>query len=119
MRASGCEVPQWMLDLKAPSKADRKKLKLAPISRKDISRTHGSGEGSKADRRTHERKRLMGGGVAKTKVVGPRAGRSGRREGDDAGAAAKDAKSGMTEQAEKRTSKAGKKKAAREVALDE
>lgn len=92
-----------MLDLKAPSKADRKKLRLAPISRKDISRTNGSGEGSKADRRTHERKRLMGGGPAKTKVVKPKAAKG---------------KQGKADVAADRPNQVSKK-AAREVALDE
>lgn len=81
-----------MLDLKAPSKSDRKKLRLTPISRKDISRTNGAGEGSKSDRRTHERKRIMGGG-------------SGERKNKGAG---KEARSGAS---------AGKK--TRDIALDE
>ncbi|XP_065178789.1 probable ATP-dependent RNA helicase DDX52 [Sycon ciliatum] len=34
MVASGCEVPEWMLQLKKPSKRDRKKLRQKPTERK-------------------------------------------------------------------------------------
>ncbi len=36
MRQSGCEVPEWMLQLKAPNKKERKKLKAKAPERKDI-----------------------------------------------------------------------------------
>lgn len=37
IQASGGEVPAWMLDLKAPSKKEKKELKRMPIARKPIS----------------------------------------------------------------------------------
>ncbi|KAJ2550285.1 RNA-dependent ATPase rok1 [Coemansia sp. RSA 1933] len=37
MRESGCEVPEWMLTLKNPKHADKKKLKKAPIERDSLS----------------------------------------------------------------------------------
>lgn len=61
MRASGCPVPQWMVDLKPPSQDEKKKLRLKPIARKDISRTNGAGNGDKSDRKKVERKRVMPG----------------------------------------------------------
>jgi ATP-dependent RNA helicase DDX52/ROK1 len=61
MRASGCDVPQWMLDLKNPSQDEKKKLRMKPIARKDVSRTNGAGNGAKGDRKKVERKRVMGG----------------------------------------------------------
>ncbi|KAJ1651697.1 RNA-dependent ATPase rok1 [Dispira simplex] len=33
MRSSGCEVPEWMLQVKPPSKGEKSKLKRKPISR--------------------------------------------------------------------------------------
>lgn len=39
MRESGCEVPQYMLELKAPSKNDKRKLKQRPIAREAIGST--------------------------------------------------------------------------------
>ncbi|KAJ1991387.1 RNA-dependent ATPase rok1 [Coemansia spiralis] len=39
MRESGCEVPEWMLQLKNPKKNDKKKLKKAPVERDSISTT--------------------------------------------------------------------------------
>lgn len=61
MRASGCDVPQWMLDLKNPSKDDKKRLLLRPISRKDVSKTNGAGSGAKSDRKRVEKTRVLGG----------------------------------------------------------
>ena len=61
MRASGCDVPGWMLELKAPSQDDKKRLLLRPVARKDISRTNGAGSGAKGDRQRVERTRVMGG----------------------------------------------------------
>ncbi|KAJ1831438.1 RNA-dependent ATPase rok1 [Coemansia sp. RSA 2711] len=37
MRKSGCEVPEWMLQLKNPQNKEKKKLKKAPIERDTIS----------------------------------------------------------------------------------
>ncbi|KAJ2777344.1 RNA-dependent ATPase rok1 [Coemansia javaensis] len=37
MRASGCDVPEWMLKLRNPSKRDKKKAKRAPAARDAIS----------------------------------------------------------------------------------
>jgi ATP-dependent RNA helicase DDX52/ROK1 len=37
MRQSGCDVPQWMLELKKPSSKLKKQLKKRPIERKTIS----------------------------------------------------------------------------------
>ncbi|ORY56786.1 P-loop containing nucleoside triphosphate hydrolase protein [Leucosporidium creatinivorum] len=61
MRASGCDVPQWMVDLKPPTQDEKKKLRMKPIARKDISRTNGAGNGDKADRKRVKRDRVMGG----------------------------------------------------------
>ncbi|TPX30145.1 hypothetical protein SmJEL517_g06222 [Synchytrium microbalum] len=36
VRESGCDVPEWMLQLKRPSKAQRKHVKKFPIRRKEI-----------------------------------------------------------------------------------
>jgi len=33
MRESGCDVPGWMLELKAPSKNDKRKLRKRPTER--------------------------------------------------------------------------------------
>lgn len=61
MRTSGCEVPPWMLELKNPSQKEKKKLKMRPVARKDVSRTSGSGDGAKGDRKRVKRTRVMGG----------------------------------------------------------
>lgn len=50
-----------MVDLKPPSQDEKKRLRMKPIARKDISRTNGAGVGDKSDRKKIERKRLMGG----------------------------------------------------------
>ncbi|ORY82676.1 P-loop containing nucleoside triphosphate hydrolase protein [Protomyces lactucae-debilis] len=39
IRASGGEVPDWMLDLKKPSKKEKKALRKKPVERKNISTT--------------------------------------------------------------------------------
>ncbi|KAK4051563.1 RNA-dependent ATPase rok1 [Microbotryomycetes sp. JL201] len=62
MRASGCEVPEWMLQLKNPSKKEKKKLQLKPIARKDVSKTSGAGSELEVDTKRSKRKRVMGGG---------------------------------------------------------
>ncbi|KAJ2062112.1 RNA-dependent ATPase rok1 [Coemansia sp. S146] len=36
MRESGCEIPEWMLQLKKPSQDDKKKLKKKPVERNNI-----------------------------------------------------------------------------------
>lgn len=61
MRASGCDVPQWLVDLKPPTQDEKKKLRMKPIARKDISRTNGAGTGDKSDRKRVKRERVMGG----------------------------------------------------------
>ncbi|SCZ99632.1 BZ3500_MvSof-1268-A1-R1_Chr3-1g06171 [Microbotryum saponariae] len=61
MRSSGCAVPSYMLDLKAPSQDDKKRLRLTPVGRKDISRTNGSGNKDARDRKGKKRERIMGG----------------------------------------------------------
>ncbi|SGY86162.1 BQ5605_C009g05803 [Microbotryum silenes-dioicae] len=61
MRSSGCAVPSYMLDLKAPSQDDKKRLRLKPVGRKDISRTNGSGNKDARDRKRKKRQRIMGG----------------------------------------------------------
>ena len=37
MRQSGCEVPEWMLELPKPSKMLKKQLRFNPIERKKLS----------------------------------------------------------------------------------
>lgn len=62
MRSSGCEVQQWMLDLKNPSQDLKKKLNLKPLDRKDVRQTNGAGNGKKLDKKElPKRKRVMGG----------------------------------------------------------
>lgn len=54
MRNSGCEVPEWMLALPAPSQKEKKQLRRKPVDRKDVSATVGSiggGSGSKRSKR--------------------------------------------------------------------
>jgi len=36
MKSSGCDVPDWMLELKKPTKEMKKKLRNRPIQRKTI-----------------------------------------------------------------------------------
>lgn len=36
MKESGCEVPDWMLQLKNPSRESKKRLRKKPIERKTI-----------------------------------------------------------------------------------
>lgn len=42
MRNSGCEVPEWMLSLKAPSQNDKKNLRKRPVKRKEVNKATGS-----------------------------------------------------------------------------
>lgn len=37
MRDSGCDVPEWMLSLKKPTKEMRKRLRMKPLERESIS----------------------------------------------------------------------------------
>jgi len=37
MQASGCDVPEWMLTLKKPTKEMKKRLKMKPLERESIS----------------------------------------------------------------------------------
>lgn len=55
MRQSGCQVPQWMLELKAPNKKERKKLKQKAPERKEIRTSAASSVG----RRQANKKREM------------------------------------------------------------
>jgi len=64
MRASGCEVPEFMLELKNPSQDEKKALRMKPILRKDISRTNGAGMGDASDRKRVKRERVLGGKTA-------------------------------------------------------
>ena len=41
MKESGCDVPEWMLSMKNPSKKEKKLLKQKPIDRKSISTISG------------------------------------------------------------------------------
>ncbi|KAJ1670514.1 RNA-dependent ATPase rok1, partial [Coemansia sp. RSA 25] len=36
MRESGCDIPEWMLQLKNPTQDDKKKLKKRPVERNAI-----------------------------------------------------------------------------------
>jgi ATP-dependent RNA helicase DDX52/ROK1 len=36
MKQSGCEVPEWMLKLKKPTKTQKKNLKRKPVEREQI-----------------------------------------------------------------------------------
>ncbi len=47
MKASGCEVPSWMLALPAPSKTTKKNLKRKPVDRKNIGGQKGKNPGKK------------------------------------------------------------------------
>ncbi|SNX87661.1 probable ROK1 - ATP-dependent RNA helicase [Melanopsichium pennsylvanicum] len=55
MRQSGCDVPQWMLELKNPNKKERKKLKQKAPERKEIRTSAASSVG----RRLANKKRDM------------------------------------------------------------
>jgi ATP-dependent RNA helicase DDX52/ROK1 len=53
MKQSGCEVPDWMLALKNPTKTQKKHLKQKPVDRNPIRTT------SEYDERNRKRKREM------------------------------------------------------------
>lgn len=68
MRASGCEVPAYMLALKAPSQDARKKLNMKPLNRVDVRQTNGAGHSGKLGKKeVGSRKRVMGGGAIQEK----------------------------------------------------
>ncbi|SPO32763.1 probable ROK1 - ATP-dependent RNA helicase [Ustilago trichophora] len=48
MRQSGCQVPQWMLELKNPNKKERKRLKQRAPERKEIRTSAASSVGRRA-----------------------------------------------------------------------
>ncbi|KAL7417293.1 P-loop containing nucleoside triphosphate hydrolase protein [Mrakia frigida] len=54
MRQSGCEVPEWMLALKNPSKKERKQVKRRPVERTDVRTVGGSGLGRQASQKKRE-----------------------------------------------------------------
>lgn len=56
MRQSGCDVPEWMLKLPKPSKMLKRKLRNAPIARRDVRTAAGS---STLGRRLAHRQRDM------------------------------------------------------------
>lgn len=49
MRQSGCQVPEWMVQLKTPKQEDKRKLKHKPIERKVISTMTNKAKGRKGD----------------------------------------------------------------------
>ncbi|PKI85643.1 Rok1p [Malassezia vespertilionis] len=56
MRQSGCQVPEWMLKLPKPSQMLRKRLRQAPVARKDVRVAAGT---SSIGRRMANKKREM------------------------------------------------------------
>lgn len=56
MRQSGCDVPQWMLELKNPNKKERKKLKQKAPERKEIRTSAASSVGR---RQANKRKEMI------------------------------------------------------------
>lgn len=75
MRQSGCEVPQWMLELKAPNQKQKKSLKRKAPARQGILTVAGSGQGRKEANRRREMiqasKRRREQGDVKAVVKGP------------------------------------------------
>ncbi|CED82675.1 p-loop containing nucleoside triphosphate hydrolase protein [Phaffia rhodozyma] len=65
MRQSGCEVPEWMLALKNPSKKDRRKLQKKPTDRMEVRTAAGSGLGRQ--KATKRREMVEGSKRRKTK----------------------------------------------------
>lgn len=61
MRSSGCEVPQFMLDMPNPSQRLKKALSLKPVNRQDVRQTNGGGQTRVGGKRKVERTRVMGG----------------------------------------------------------
>ncbi|PWN45916.1 P-loop containing nucleoside triphosphate hydrolase protein [Ceraceosorus guamensis] len=45
MKASGCEVPEWMLKLKKPSQNQRKQINKRPVDRQAVKSAAGSSQG--------------------------------------------------------------------------
>jgi ATP-dependent RNA helicase DDX52/ROK1 len=54
MRQSGCEVPDWMLKLKKPSKSKRRNWEEAPIKRESISAAAGRGSSFRPKKRSRK-----------------------------------------------------------------
>jgi len=61
MRNSGLEVPEWMLQLKNPSKNEKKQLKKRPVERKDVKDSNGYAE------RPQKRSKRQEGGAGRKK----------------------------------------------------
>ena len=65
MKASGCDVPDWMLRMKKLAKDERRRRAVNPVSRKGITKRErppadadGAGEGAKGGAKgTHAAKR--------------------------------------------------------------
>ena len=57
MRNSGCEVPQWMLELHNPSKRAKQKMRNKPVERQAISASNGYPLVSPADAAKLKKKR--------------------------------------------------------------
>ncbi len=53
MKESGCEVPDWMLTLKKPTKTQKKMLKRKPVERDQIKTISGY------DEKKYKKKREM------------------------------------------------------------
>lgn len=68
MRQSGCDVPAWMLDLRAPNQKQKKKLKRKAPERQDIKVVAGSTAG----RKEANRQRDMVEASKRRKLVGSR-----------------------------------------------
>jgi ATP-dependent RNA helicase DDX52/ROK1 len=65
MRQSGCAIPEWMLQLKNPSKKAKKSLRRKPVERQDVSVAAGSNakrKGSKKRKETAEASKKGKGG---------------------------------------------------------
>lgn len=67
MRTSGCEVPQFMVDMPNPSQRLKKTLSLHPVNRQDVRQTNGAGMTKVGGKRKVERERVMGGPVREKK----------------------------------------------------
>lgn len=88
MRLSGCQVPEWMLSLPNPSQNDKRRLKLRPIERKDVSRTSGAGlvpGVRRAGHSTSNKVRVLG-GVKRPRSSGDMRDRDRRVDGGGKGA---------------------------------
>eukprot|EP00736_Rhodelphis_marinus_P007975 Rmarinus@m.3490 len=86
MRDSGCEVPEWMLNLKRPNKRERKKLERRPVKREKISSLAGSTQDRAAKRRRVDASGSDGSGSegSETGVTGEDAAMAGFVDGTSA-----------------------------------